>query len=100
LVPDPHNPVSIEDCWYTVRIGQVSGNNLCDSNSTRLNALERMIDPLVTRAQVALQESCQIRQERRALMAEHVNSLRELRLSILESAMMRTESKARRDDRE
>ena len=59
-----------------------------------------MIDPLLARAQLAIEESKALQTRKLALRAEQLHSRDALRLSIMESAMYRTESKAYRDDRE
>lgn len=60
----------------------------------------RMNDPLLTRAQLAIQESRTLRTQGRALQAEQIRVRDKLRLTILESAMYRSEAKAYRDNRE
>jgi len=59
-----------------------------------------MIDPLFGRAQLAIEESRALQDRRRALQAEYDIERGQLRLAVFECAMCRSESKARRDDRE
>ncbi|QOG23427.1 MULTISPECIES: hypothetical protein [Bradyrhizobium] len=59
-----------------------------------------MIDPLLARAQLAIEESKALQKEKLALQAEQLHSRGALRLTVMESAMYRTESKAHRDNRE
>ncbi|SMX59053.1 protein of unknown function [Bradyrhizobium sp. ORS 285] len=57
-----------------------------------------MMDPLFARAQLAIEESATIRQERR-LLHEEFGPLRDrLRLTMLESAMLRSEVLAHRQN--
>jgi len=59
-----------------------------------------MTDSLLSRALLAIQETSAILKQRRAVMDQHDRAIIELRLSIIESASMRAESKAHRDDKE
>lgn len=58
-----------------------------------------MSDPLLDRAELAIEESCSLRRERRARLDNQEQQLAELRLLVLESAMARSETKAYRDNR-
>jgi hypothetical protein len=59
-----------------------------------------MHDPLLSRAVLAIEESNAIRERSRVLRVEQGRRRDQLRRAILESASMRTEAKACRDDRE
>jgi hypothetical protein len=59
-----------------------------------------MSDPLLDRAQLAIEESCLLREERRACSDIRELQIAALRLAVLESAMARSESKAYRDNRQ
>lgn len=59
-----------------------------------------MPDSLFDRAELAIEESYLIREERRESSRLCEQHLVELRLAVLESAMARSESKARRDNRQ
>jgi len=59
-----------------------------------------MNDPLLARAQLAIEESKALRREKHVLQAEQLRSREALRLAIFESAMCRTEARACREDRE
>ena len=59
-----------------------------------------MTDPLFARAELAIQESRQLQRGSRALHADREHDRDQLRLAIFESAMVRSESKALRDNRE
>jgi hypothetical protein len=59
-----------------------------------------MRDPIQTRAQLVIEESRQLRAEGLRLHREHAEHLRALRLCVLESAMLRAEAKAYRDNEE
>ncbi|MBR1169639.1 hypothetical protein [Bradyrhizobium liaoningense] len=59
-----------------------------------------MDDPLLARAQLAIEESQALRTTRRALQAQQLHCREALRLSVMESAMYLTECKAFREDRE
>ena len=58
-----------------------------------------MSDPLFLRAQRAIEENRAAREERRLLLIEQDNAIYDLRWAIYESACVRTESKARRDNK-
>jgi hypothetical protein len=62
--------------------------------------LRFMIDPIMSRALLAIVESHAIRQQRRMLRAQHERAVDDLRYTVLESASIRAEIKACRDDRE
>ncbi|MDF0521211.1 hypothetical protein P0R31_28600 [Bradyrhizobium yuanmingense] len=57
-----------------------------------------MRDVLIPRAIRAIDVSRTLREERRQLVEHRDQIVADLRLAILESAMVRTEIKARRDD--
>jgi len=59
-----------------------------------------MNDPLLDRAQLAIEEAARLRDERHGVLTRHDAAVQALRLSVLESAMARTESRAIRDDRQ
>jgi hypothetical protein len=59
-----------------------------------------MIDPMLTRAQLAVEESRALQSQSRALRAEQLRERAQLRVAIFESAMYRSEAKAHRDNRE
>ena len=59
-----------------------------------------MIDPLLARARLAIEESKALQKTKLALQAEQLHSRDALRLSVMESAMYRAESKAYREDRD
>jgi hypothetical protein len=59
-----------------------------------------MHDPLLSRAVLAIEESNAIRERSRVLRVEQDRRRDQLRRAILESASMRAEAKACRDDRE
>ena len=59
-----------------------------------------MIDPLFARAELAIEESRALQDQSRALQAEQVRERGELRRSVMESAMCRSEIRAHRDNRE
>ena len=59
-----------------------------------------MIDPLLARAQLAIEESQALQERKLSLQAEQRDCRGALRLAVMESAMYRAESKAYRDDRE
>jgi len=58
-----------------------------------------MIDPLFARAQLAIEDSRHLQRRSRALQAEHEHEREQLRLTVFESAMARSEIKAIRDDK-
>ena len=59
-----------------------------------------MIDPLLARAQLAVEESRALQIRSRELQAQQLRERAQLRLAIFESAMYRSETKAHRDNRE
>jgi len=59
-----------------------------------------MNDPLFDRAQLAIEESQALQKTKLALQAEQLHRREALRLSVMENAMYRTESKAYREDRD
>jgi hypothetical protein len=59
-----------------------------------------MIDPLLARAQLAIEESRALQGQSKALQAEQLRERDELRVAVLESAMYRSETRAHRDNRE
>ncbi|ULK98463.1 hypothetical protein [Bradyrhizobium sp. I71] len=59
-----------------------------------------MRDALIPRATRAIDASRALREERRLLMEHHDQIVADLRLAIMESAMVRTEIKARRDNQD
>jgi hypothetical protein len=59
-----------------------------------------MNDSLFNRAQLAMEESCRLRQERKALTGQRDQHMADLRCSVFETAMLRSEIKAHRDNRE
>lgn len=59
-----------------------------------------MNDPLLNRAQLAIEESQALQKTKLALQAEQLHRREALRFCVMESAMYRTESKAYREDRE
>jgi hypothetical protein len=58
-----------------------------------------MSDSLFARSQLAIEESRQLQLQSRALQDERDLRREELRLSVLESAMQRSEFKAHRDNK-
>ena len=58
-----------------------------------------MVDSLFTRSQLAIEDSRQLRLQSRALQDEQNLRREELRLSVFESAMQRSEFKAYRDNK-
>jgi hypothetical protein len=58
-----------------------------------------MIDQLLARARLAIEESHSIREQGRVLMRELVESRQELRLAVFDSAMLRVEINVLRNDR-
>jgi hypothetical protein len=58
-----------------------------------------MIDSLFARAQLAMEESHRLREQRRAMVDSRNEQLASLRRSTFESAMCRSEIKAHRDNR-
>ena len=54
---------------------------------------------LIARARLTIEERRKLRTDRLRLDRERVDQSKALQLSILESAMLRTETKARRDDK-
>ena len=61
--------------------------------------LRIMIDSLLSRARLAIEESQSIREQRRLLRAQQDRALDELRYAMIESASIRTEIQALRDNR-
>ena len=61
--------------------------------------LRLMTDPLLSRAQLAMDESYALRERLRKIMAQFEEASSALQMTIFESAMMRTEIKAHRDNR-
>ncbi|UWU70134.1 hypothetical protein [Bradyrhizobium sp. NC92] len=59
-----------------------------------------MNDPLFDRAQLAIEESQALQKTKLDLQAEQLHRREALRLSVMENAMYRTESKAYREDRD
>jgi hypothetical protein len=59
-----------------------------------------MLDPLLARAQLAIEESRALQRFSRALQAENDQERVALRLAILQCAMDRSERKAHRDNKE
>jgi hypothetical protein len=57
-----------------------------------------MVDSLFVRSQLAIEESRQLRLQRKALQDEQNLRREGLRLSVFESALQRSELKAYRDD--
>jgi hypothetical protein len=58
-----------------------------------------MIDSLLCRARLAIEESQRMREQRRLLRAQQEKAIDELRYAVVESASIRTEVKALRDDK-
>ena len=58
-----------------------------------------MTDPLLACGQLTIEESRQLKLRARALKAEQEHELERLRLAVFDSAMLRSESKACRDNR-
>jgi hypothetical protein len=58
-----------------------------------------MFDPLFDRSVRAIEESTVLRDTRRALMKQQEDAIHELRWAVYNSACVRTELKARRDDK-
>ena len=56
-----------------------------------------MIDPLLARAELAIEEGRLLRESRQALLREFDDNMVRLRRTIFESAMLRTELKATRN---
>jgi hypothetical protein len=59
-----------------------------------------MIDSLFARAQRAIDHSRLLQRQSKALQAEQMREREQLRTSVLESAMYRSETRAIREDRE
>jgi hypothetical protein len=59
-----------------------------------------MTDSLFARTQLAIEERRQLQLRTRALKAEQEYEREQVRLAVFESAMLRSESKAFRDNRE
>jgi len=59
-----------------------------------------MRDALISRATRAIDDSRTLREQRRLLMERHDQILAALRLAIMESAMVRTEIRAHRDNQD
>ena len=59
-----------------------------------------MFDPLFIRSQLAIQESQVLREQRGLLTKQQEAALNELRWAVYESACVRAEIKARRDDKQ
>ncbi|MBP2426584.1 hypothetical protein ABIF38_006504 [Bradyrhizobium japonicum] len=57
-----------------------------------------MIDPLFARAELAIEESQTLREQRKSLTDQRDEQLAELRQSVHNSASARTEIKAHRDN--
>jgi hypothetical protein len=57
-----------------------------------------MNDPLFARAQLAIEESRELQRRSRVLRREYVRKRERLRLAVFESKMVRSESKACRDN--
>ena len=75
-------------------------SNLCKGMLVRLGASCRMPNALLARATRAIDESRALREQHRQAMRRHDEALNDLRLAILDSAMLRSEIKARRDNEE
>ena len=58
-----------------------------------------MTDTLFSRSRIAIEESCLLREQKRALADVRDGQLAKLRLSVLDSAMSRSEIKAHRDNK-
>ena len=58
-----------------------------------------MIDPLLARAQLAIEESRTLREQRRKVLDQQHESRNKLRSAVLESASVRIEIKASRQDK-
>jgi hypothetical protein len=59
-----------------------------------------MIDPLLARAQLAIEEGQLLQRQSRTLQLQHERNREQLRMTVFESAMVRSESKALRDSRQ
>jgi hypothetical protein len=59
-----------------------------------------MSDPLYARATLAIKERRRLQAEKLQLQLDYFERLKTLQLAVLESAMLRIEIKARRDDNE
>jgi hypothetical protein len=59
-----------------------------------------MIDPLLARAQLAIEEGQRLQHQSRTLQLQHARNRELLRMAVFESAMTRSESKALRDRRQ
>ena len=57
-----------------------------------------MPDALFARATRAIDESRALREQHRQVMGRHDEAVNDLRLAIMDSAMLRSEIKARRDN--
>ncbi|HZR72623.1 hypothetical protein [Bradyrhizobium sp.] len=58
-----------------------------------------MTDPLFARADLAIEESLHLRRSSRVLKSQFDHERETLRVAVFESAMLRSESKAYRDDK-
>jgi hypothetical protein len=61
---------------------------------------DAMRDVLISRATRAIDDSRLLREQRRLLMERHDQILADLRLAIMDSAMVRTEIRAHRDNQD
>ncbi|WP_245266514.1 hypothetical protein [Bradyrhizobium sp. WSM1743] len=59
-----------------------------------------MADALLARAARAIEESRSLREQHRKVAGHYGEAVKELRLAIMDSAMLRSEIKARRDNEE
>jgi hypothetical protein len=59
-----------------------------------------MPDTLFARANDAIEESRALREQHRRVAGRYGEAVKDLRLAIMDSAMLRTEIKARRDNEE
>ena len=57
-----------------------------------------MTDPLFARSLLAVSENQEVREQRRSLRAQFDSEREQLRVSVYESASLRSEVKARRDN--
>ena len=76
----------------------LSLSNLCKCGLRGIVASWPMPDALFARATRAIDESRALREQHREAMGRHDEAVNDLRLAIMDSAMLRSEIKARRDN--
>ncbi|WFU68600.1 hypothetical protein [Bradyrhizobium sp. CB2312] len=78
---------------------QVNASTCVNATPLILSSYTVMTDALLARAKLAMEESCKAREERLELRAKHGGVVNELHRNLLESASLRVEIAARRQDR-